>query len=63
FQRSADTISKVFHCILNLLITPAFYNCYVKLPPHDTTPPKISENPKLYPFLQDCQGALDGSHL
>ncbi|KAF9487158.1 hypothetical protein BDN71DRAFT_1405122 [Pleurotus eryngii] len=35
----------------------------MKLPPSDITPPKIHTNPKLYPFLKGCLGALDGTHI
>ncbi|KZT18144.1 hypothetical protein NEOLEDRAFT_1031836, partial [Neolentinus lepideus HHB14362 ss-1] len=55
FQSSGDTISKVIGRIVNMLVGKAFYAKYVKLPP-DTTPPKILNNPKFYPFL-------DGSHF
>ncbi|KAF9471961.1 hypothetical protein BDN70DRAFT_819343 [Pholiota conissans] len=63
FQRSGDTISKVFHRLLNCIVSPTFYNRYVKLPPNDHTPPEIRENPKLYPFFKSCRGALDGTHI
>lgn len=35
----------------------------MKLPPSDITPPEIRTNPKLFPFLKDCLGALDGTHI
>ncbi|GLB43878.1 putative nuclease activity [Lyophyllum shimeji] len=63
FQRSGDTISKVFHRILGYLTSPAFYNRYVKLPPENTTPPEIRSNPKFFPFFANCLGAIDGSHI
>lgn len=54
---------RAFHRILNNLVSPTFYNRYVRLPPNNQTPPEVRENPKLYPFLKNCLGALDGSHL
>ena len=32
----------------------------IKLP-RDTTPAYIKDNPKLFPFFQDCIGAVNGS--
>ncbi|GLB43986.1 putative DDE superfamily endonuclease [Lyophyllum shimeji] len=63
FQRSADTISKCFHRVLDLLVSPQFYSRYVKLPSEDHTPPEIQKNPIFYPFLKDCLGAIDGTHI
>ena len=56
-------ICRTFHCLLNMVISTIFYNHYVKLPPHDQTPPEIQGNPKLYPFFKDCHGAIDGTHI
>ena len=46
-----------------MVVSPTFYNCYVKLPPTDQTPPEIRDDPKLYPFFKDCRGAIDGTHI
>lgn len=46
-----------------MIVLPAFYHCYVKLPPPDQTPPEILKDPKLYPFFKDCHGALDVTQL
>ncbi|KAL5482398.1 hypothetical protein ACEPAI_8992 [Sanghuangporus weigelae] len=64
FQRSADTISKTIHKIINILVSPVIYNVYVRLPRDtDDTPPEIEDNKKLYPYLRDCLGALDCTHI
>ncbi|OCB88108.1 rcc1/blip-II [Sanghuangporus baumii] len=64
FQRSADTISKTVHKIIDILVSPVIYNAYVKLPrDYDDTPPEIKDNKKLYPYLRDCLGALDCTHI
>jgi hypothetical protein len=46
-----------------MVVSPTFYNHYVKLPSTGQTPPEIWDDPKLYPFFKDCQGAIDGSHI
>ncbi|KAF9493223.1 hypothetical protein BDN71DRAFT_1395494, partial [Pleurotus eryngii] len=63
FQHSPGTITWVFDNLLNCLTDPQFYTHYMKLLPSDITPPEICTNPKLYPFLKDCLGALDGTHI
>ncbi|KIO00086.1 hypothetical protein M404DRAFT_53496, partial [Pisolithus tinctorius Marx 270] len=63
FQHSADTISKIFLRLLDMTISPQFYNKYVHLPPDDLVPPKIQADPKFYPFFKDCRGAIDGTHI
>ncbi|KAL0957210.1 hypothetical protein HGRIS_014896 [Hohenbuehelia grisea] len=62
FQRSGDTISKYFHRILRMIVSPAFYNSYVKLPSANV-PPEIRNNPHYWPYFKDCLGAVDGSLL
>ena len=46
-----------------MVISRSFYNCHVKLPADNRTPPEICYNPKLYPFFHDCCGAVDGTHI
>jgi DDE superfamily endonuclease len=45
-----------------MLVSPAFFKAYVKLPPN-TIPPEILDNPHYYPFFRGCHGAVDGSLL
>ncbi|KAG1823871.1 uncharacterized protein BJ212DRAFT_1241014, partial [Suillus subaureus] len=61
FQHSADTISKIFLHLLDMVVSPCFYQHYVSIPPNDIVPPEIHSNPKLYPFFQHCWGAIDGT--
>ncbi|CAK5270801.1 unnamed protein product [Mycena citricolor] len=61
FQRSADTISKSVHTVLECLVG-AFYKKYVHLPLDQTTP-EVKSNPKFYPYFRNCRGAIDGSHF
>ncbi|KIJ56242.1 hypothetical protein M422DRAFT_150220, partial [Sphaerobolus stellatus SS14] len=63
FQRSGDTISRVFNRIVNALTSKAFYGAHIKLPDPNIVPLEIESNPKLYPFLNDCLGAVDGTHI
>ncbi|KAJ7624770.1 hypothetical protein FB45DRAFT_680123, partial [Roridomyces roridus] len=60
-QRSADTISKSIHTILNCL-TGSFYTKHVHLPP-DSTPPEVKASGKFYPYFRNARGAIDGSHF
>lgn len=43
-------------------MTGAFYRQYVHLPRIET-PIEIEDNPKLFPYFQNCLGALDGCHI
>ncbi|KAF8810435.1 hypothetical protein BYT27DRAFT_7010174, partial [Phlegmacium glaucopus] len=60
FQRSGDTISKCFHCILNMLVSKEFYGVYVKLPQNEV-PPEIRDDGRFFPYFEHCRGAIDGS--
>ncbi|KIO05529.1 hypothetical protein M404DRAFT_52388, partial [Pisolithus tinctorius Marx 270] len=63
FQCSGDTISRVFHWVLEACISPPVYGSYVKLPGHNAPiPPEIHVQPKFYPFFKDALGAIDGTH-
>jgi len=58
-----DLYSSIIHCILDMVVLPAFYNRHVRLPPAEQTPPEIQNDPKLYPFFKDCWGAINGTHI
>ncbi|VDC03190.1 unnamed protein product [Peniophora sp. CBMAI 1063] len=62
FQRSNETVSNCFHDVLNAINSPGFRSAYMRLP-DDKTPARIALDPKLSPFLKDCRGAIDGSHM
>ncbi|THU81652.1 hypothetical protein K435DRAFT_574887, partial [Dendrothele bispora CBS 962.96] len=59
FQRSADTISKSFHRVLNVISSPPFYTHFVKLP-EDEVPYVIKSNPK-YAAFHNARACVDGS--
>jgi hypothetical protein len=48
--------------MLVVFSSPPFYTTYVSLPPN-STPRRIRENPKFFPFFKNALGALDGSHI
>jgi len=44
--------------------SPPFYTKHVRLPnANDPTPSYILNNPKLFPFLKDALGGMDGVHI
>ncbi|OJA12818.1 hypothetical protein AZE42_11716 [Rhizopogon vesiculosus] len=43
----------IIHHLLDMIVSPTFYNHYIKLPDAQQTPPEIRNDPKLYPF-KDC---------
>jgi hypothetical protein len=47
-----------------MIVLKEFYGKYVQLPANDSlTPPEVRSNPKLFLFFEDCNGAIDGSHI
>ena len=46
-----------------MVVSKEFYGAYVTLPPPNTIPDEIKNNPCFYPFFKDCHGAVDGSLL
>lgn len=61
FQHSDNSISKIFHHILSLLMNLAPKYIHPSLP--GTTPNRIIEDTKYYPFFKNCLEALDGMHI
>ncbi|KAH9105084.1 hypothetical protein LEN26_014870 [Aphanomyces euteiches] len=62
FQRSGETISR--HIRLVLLAMRRMCSTYIKLPSDDApVHPKIYNNPKFFPFFEDCRMAIDGTHI
>jgi hypothetical protein len=59
-----DYISRYFHHVLILLLSPLFYDTYVQLP--DKNYPasnEISSNSKLSPYFDNALGATDGTQI
>ncbi|KIJ53243.1 hypothetical protein M422DRAFT_155658, partial [Sphaerobolus stellatus SS14] len=64
FQRSGDTISRCFHCVLKALACLEVYNSYIKFLNNDSpVPDQIRQNPMYFPFLKGVLRTIDGSHL
>ncbi|XP_021720019.1 uncharacterized protein LOC110687706 [Chenopodium quinoa] len=62
FKHSISTISKYFRRVLQALTR---LSCDLIRPYQDlaNTPPEVQENSLYWPFLKDCVGALDGTHI
>ena len=60
FFRSTWTIHNYFHVALGAIIKlyPDFMH-----PPRSSTPSKILNHSRFYPWFEDCIGALDGTHV
>lgn len=60
FRYSGETISRHFNNVLNAImaISLDFFQ-----PPGSDVPPEILEDPRFYPYFQDCVGAVDGIHI
>ncbi|KIJ09243.1 hypothetical protein PAXINDRAFT_40755, partial [Paxillus involutus ATCC 200175] len=63
FQRSNDTISLYFQKMLVILSSQPLYTRYMQLPTGEFVSPKISNNPKFWPYFKNAIGAIDGSHI
>lgn len=53
--------NSVFHEVVDALLTLAKHK--IRLPSCEKVPEKIQDNPKFFPFFQNCIGAIDGSHF
>ncbi|KAL6563574.1 hypothetical protein OROGR_002533 [Orobanche gracilis] len=60
FGRSHFTASQNFNKILKALNKLA---AGMMAKPSSTTPQKIRENTRFYPYFKDCVGAIDGTHI
>lgn len=60
FRYSGETISRHFNNVLTAImaISLDFFQ-----PPGSDVPPEIMEDPRFYPYFQDCVGAVDGIHI
>ena len=61
FQMGGATVHTHFHRVLAAVV--ALAASYIKLPPSDTVPGEIRQNPKFWPLFKDCIGAIDGTHI
>ncbi|KAI7947037.1 hypothetical protein MJO29_011564 [Puccinia striiformis f. sp. tritici] len=61
FQHSGETILKVFHHIIFLILQ--LRSKYIVAPDPKFTHEIIPDNPKFSPFLNSCLGTMDGCHV
>lgn len=62
FQHSGDTVSHVFHEVLEVLMI--LHQKIVLLPNSDTPlADRIAKNSKYFPYSENCIGALDGIYI
>ncbi|KAI7938906.1 hypothetical protein MJO28_014485 [Puccinia striiformis f. sp. tritici] len=61
FQHSGETISKVFHHIIYLILQ--LRSKYIVAPDPKYTHEVILDSPKFSPFFDHCLGAMDGCHV
>ncbi|XP_038715072.1 uncharacterized protein LOC120008770 [Tripterygium wilfordii] len=63
FQHSGETISRLFHKVLESLILMSTDIIRPRDPQFLVTPRKIADSDKYYPFFKDCIGAIDDTHI
>jgi hypothetical protein len=61
FQHSLSTISILINEITKCFLTTQ-NKLFIK-PSYENTPSQILNNPKFYPYFQNCVGAIDGCHI
>jgi DNA-binding transcriptional ArsR family regulator len=61
FQVSLNTVSVTISQVLEALLTLAPE--LISLPQSSSTPSKILDNDKFYPYFEHCIGAADGTHI
>ena len=62
FERSLDTVHRNFNKVLHCLVKLAADNIKPKDPEFRTRHERLN-NPRFYPFFNDCIGAIDGTHI
>ncbi|KAK9989287.1 hypothetical protein SO802_029526 [Lithocarpus litseifolius] len=60
FHKSTKTVHRYFKVVLRGVLK--LYRALIRLP-SENTPPKIWDSKRFYPFLKDCVGAIDGTHV
>lgn len=64
FQRSTETINRVYHKVMQHLLYPLFLRSFLALPTASTPLAfQIEYDHDFFPFFRDCIGAIDGSHI
>ncbi|TVU18190.1 hypothetical protein EJB05_34270, partial [Eragrostis curvula] len=62
FGHSNDTLHRHLNHFFNKVI-PILTRHFIIAPDPNLVHPKIQDNPRYYPFFQNCLGAIDGTHI
>jgi hypothetical protein len=64
FQRSTETINRVYHKVMRCFLAKELYESIIVAPTLSTPlADKIQYNFKYFPWFKDCVGAIDGTHI
>jgi hypothetical protein len=64
FQRSTETIQRVYHKVMNCFLYKEIYKSVIQSATSSTPlPVHLETNSKFYPWFKDCVGAIDGTHI
>jgi len=64
YYLNLDCRSRAVHRILDTLTSPEIYHDLVELPKRNYPVPKeIRDSRNFFPWLKDCIGAIDGTHI
>ncbi|XP_076882681.1 uncharacterized protein LOC143531222 [Bidens hawaiensis] len=61
YRRSGSTTSRCLHRVLRAILS--LENRYLQQPKGDIVPKEIQEKKRFHPFLNDCIGEIDGTHV
>ncbi|XP_023743163.1 uncharacterized protein LOC111891341 [Lactuca sativa] len=62
-NHTGETIHRHFHKFLDAVVNLSKYNIKPNANYNKTIPEHILNNPRYYPFLKDCIGAIDETHV
>ncbi|XP_028784122.1 uncharacterized protein LOC114740157 [Neltuma alba] len=63
FQHSGETVSLHFHKVLAACLNLSRENIRPTDPTFSSCHPKITNDPRYFPFFRDAVGAIDGTHI
>ncbi|KAM3398238.1 hypothetical protein P3S68_001752 [Capsicum galapagoense] len=61
FRRSGESVSHHFHVVLQAILR--LYEKFIKQPDGSHVPSEIANNQRFYPYVKDCIGEIDGTHI
>jgi hypothetical protein len=64
FQRSTETIQRIYHKVMRAFLSKDFYKLNIQSPTILTPISNyIKDNLTFFPWFKDCVGAIDGTHI